>query len=158
MKSRKTAEAIEVVFTIGDTYNTGYADSFVDAKHAEEILGDFCDHLLTQSNLCTVATKELNDPNWQPPFKNGLIVLNLTVHADEATPGIHLTCIPYSRDCRRGPSVQASMGRAFTGMGYPSTWKDSLDEKGERTQSKQSIVINSLQRFKKQKKSCQIAK
>lgn len=93
-KSRKTSEAIEIVFTIGDKDNTGYADSFVDAKHAEEILGDFCDHLLTQSNLCTVTTKELNDPNWQPPFKNGLIVLNLTVHADEATPGIHLTCIP----------------------------------------------------------------
>lgn len=28
--------------------------------------------------------------------------------------------------------MQASMGRAFTGMGYLSTWKDSLDEKGER--------------------------
>ena len=136
VKSRKTAEAIEVVFTIGDKDNAGYANSFVDAKHAEEILCDFCDHLLTQPHLCTITTKELNGPNWQPPFKNGLIVLNLTVHADEATPGIHLTCIPYSRDCKRGPSVQASMGRAFTGMGYPSTWKDSLDENGERIPKK----------------------
>ena len=131
-KSRKTAEAIEIVFTIGDKDNTGYAEAFVEAKCAEEILGDFCDHLLGQSNLCTVTTKELEDPNWGPPFKNGLIVVNLTVHADEATPGVHLTCIPYSCDCKRGPAVQASMGRALAGMGYPSTWKDSLDESGSR--------------------------
>lgn len=131
-KSRKTAEAIEIVFTIGDKDNTGYAEAFVEAKCAEEILGDFCDHLLGQSNLCTVTTKELEDPNWEPLFKNGLIVVNLTVHADEATPGVHLTCIPYSCDCKRGPAVQASMGRALAGMGYPSTWKDSLDESGSR--------------------------
>ncbi len=132
MKFRKTSEAIEIVFTIGDKDNTGYVKSFSDAKRSEEILKDYCDHLLTQPNLCTITTKELNDPTWQPPFKNGLIILNLTVHSDEATPGIHLTCIPYSRDCKRGPSVQASMGRALAGMGYPSTWKDSIDEKGER--------------------------
>lgn len=136
VKSRKTAEAIEIVFTIGDKDNTGYVKSFADAKRSEEILSDYCDHLLAQPNLCTVTTKELNDPNWQPPFKNGLIILNLTVHADEATPGIHLTCIPYSRDCKRGPSVQASMGKALAGMGYPSTWKESIDENGERIPKK----------------------
>jgi len=145
VKSRKTAEAIEIVFTIGDKDNTGYVKSFSDAKCSEEILGNFCDHLLAQPNLCTVTTKELNDTNWQPPFKNGLIILNLTVHADEATPGIHLTCIPYSRDCKRGPSVQASMGRAFAGMGYPSTWKYSLDEGGEHIPKKDrngNIIYN----------------
>ena len=145
MKSRKTAEAIEIVFTIGDKDNTGYVKSFADAKRAEEILRDYCDHLLTQPNLCTITTKELNDPNWQPPFKNGLILLNLTLHADEATPGIHLTCIPYSRGCKRGPSVQASLGRALVGMGYPSTWKDSIDEHGERipkTNKKGDIIYN----------------
>jgi len=145
VKSRKTAEAIEIVFTIGDKDNTGYVKSFADAKRAEEILRDYCDHLLTQPNLCTITTKELNDPNWQPPFKNGLILLNLTLHADEATPGIHLTCIPYSRGCKRGPSVQASLGRALVGMGYPSTWKDSIDEHGERipkTNKKGDIIYN----------------
>lgn len=56
----------------------------------------------------------------------------LFIHCDEATPGIHLTCIPYSRGCKRGPEVQAALGRAMTGMGYPSTWTDVLDENGER--------------------------
>lgn len=144
-RSRKTSEAIEIVFTIGDKDNTGYVKSFADAKRSEEILVDYCDHLLTQPNLCTVTTKELNNPNWQPPFKNGLIILNLTVHSDEATPGIHLTCIPYSRDCMRGPAVQASMCRALAGMGYPSTWKDSLDENGKRIPKKNrngNIIYN----------------
>ena len=83
-KSRVTAEALEIVFTIGDMDNTGYAQAYTDAKQAEALLGDFCDHLLAQPNLCCVTTKELSDPDWQPPFRNGLIVLNLTVHADEA--------------------------------------------------------------------------
>lgn len=131
VKSRVTAEALEIVFTIGDMDNTGYAQAYTDAKQAEALLGDFCDHLLAQPNLCCVTTKELSDPDWQPPFRNGLIVLNLTVHADEATPGVHLTFIPYSRNCTRGPQVQAAMGRALAGMGYPSTWADVLDENGK---------------------------
>ena len=129
-KSRVTAEALEIVFTIGDMDNTGYAQAHTDAKQAEALLGDFCDHLLAQPNLCCITTKELNDPNWQPPFRNGLIVLNLTVHADEATPGVHLTFIPYSRNRTRGPQVQVAMGRTLAGMGYPSTWTDVLDENG----------------------------
>ena len=131
-RSRKTAEAIEIVFGIGDMDNTGYEAAFADAKKSEELLKDFADHLMFQSNICCVTTKELEDPDWQPPFANGLMVLNLTVHADEATPGVHLTCIPYSRNCKRGPKVQAALGRAMAGMGYPSTWKDVLDENGER--------------------------
>ena len=131
-KSRKTAEAIEIVFGIGDMANTGYNYAFKDAKQAEMLLKDFCDHLMGDPYLCFVTTKELKNPSWTPPFRNGLIVLNLNVHCDEATPGVHLTCIPYSRGCKRGPDVQASLGRAMTGMGYPSTWKDVLDENGER--------------------------
>lgn len=132
VRSRKTAEAIEIVFGIGDMDNTGYALAFQDAKQSEELMKDFCDHLMENPHLCCITTKELNDPKWEPPFQHGLIVLNLTMHADEATPGVHLTCIPYSRNCSRGPKVQASLGRAMTGMGYPSTWVDVLDENGER--------------------------
>lgn len=131
-KNRKTAEAIEFVIGVGDMDNTGYVNAFRDAKNSETLLKDYCDHLMQQKTVCFVTTRELDDPDWQPPFKHGLIVLNLTVHCDEATPGIHLTCIPYSRGCKRGPAVQAALGRAMTGMGYPSTWKDVLDEKGER--------------------------
>lgn len=132
VKSRSTSEAIEIVFGIGDMDNTGYDAVFSDAKKSEELLKDFCDHLIMQPNICFVTTKELADPTWQPPFQHGLILLNLTMHADEATPGIHMTCIPYSRNCKRGPSVQASLGRTMAGMGYPSTWKDALDENRER--------------------------
>jgi len=131
-KSRKTAEAIEIVFGIGDMDNTGYENAFSDAKQSEVLLKDFCDHLMENPHLCYVTTNELDDPNWSPPFYNGLIVLNLTTHCDEATPGVHLTCIPYSRGCKRGPSVQAALGRAMTGMGYPSTWIDALDKNGQR--------------------------
>lgn len=129
-KSRKTAEAIEIVFGIGDMDNTGYAAALEDARRAEVLLKDFCDHLLENPNLCVVTTKELEDLRWIPPFRNGLLVLNLTVHCDEATPGVHLTCIPYSRGCKRGPAVQAALGRAMTGMGYPSTWTNALDKEG----------------------------
>lgn len=131
-KSRKTSEAVEIVFSIGDMDNTGYINALSDAKQSEILLKDFCDHLLEDPHMCFVTTKELEDPNWMPPFKNGLIILNLTVHCDEATPGVHLTCIPYSRGCKRGPAVQASLGKAMTGMGYPSTWKDTLDGNGDK--------------------------
>lgn len=143
---KATSEAIEIVFGIGDMDNTGYKFALEDAHKAEALLKDYCDHLLTtQSNVCVVTSRELNTPGWQPPFKHGLLILNLTVHADEATPGIHLTCIPYSRDCKRGPAVQASMGRAMAGMGYPSTWKDALDKNGQRIPKRNKngeIVLN----------------
>lgn len=135
-KSRKTAEAIEIVFGIGDMDNTGYEAAFADAKRSEELLKDFTDYLTMQPNICFVTTKKLEDPSWQPPFTNGLILLNLTMHADEATPGVHMTCIPYSRNCKRGPKVQAALGRAMAGMGYPSTWKDVLDDNGARIPKK----------------------
>ena len=131
-KIRKTAKAIEIVIGIGDMDNTGYVNAPQDAYKLEMLLKDYCDHLMQSEHVCFVITKDLETPNWQPPFKNGLIILNLNVHCDEATPGIHLTCIPYSRGCKRGPEVQAALGRAMTGMGYPSTWKDALDENGER--------------------------
>lgn len=130
-RNRKMTEAFEIVFSIGDMDNTGYDAAWSDAMKSEELLKDFCDHLLQQKNICFVTTKELARPNWQPPFHNGLIMLNLSMHGDEATPGIHMTCIPYSRNCKRGPAVQPSVSRAFTGMGYPSTWKEVLDENGE---------------------------
>lgn len=144
-KSRAVAEAIEIVFGIGDMDNTGYAAAPIDAQQSEVLLKDFCDYLLTNPHLCYITTDELGDPNWQPPFRNGLIVLNLTVHCDEATPGVHLTCIPYSRGCKRGPDVQASLGRALTGMGYPSTWQPVLDKDGNpipKTDREGNVIKN----------------
>lgn len=131
-RSHKTAEAIEIVFGIGDMDNTGYVAAPEDAQMSEALLRDFCNHLMEHPKVCCITTKELEDPQWEPPFTNGLIIHNLTLHADEATPGVHLTCIPYSRNCKRGPAVQASLSKALTGMGYPSTWKEKLDEQGQR--------------------------
>lgn len=129
-RNRKMTEAFEIVFSIGNMDNTGYVAAWNDAMKSEKLLKDFCDHLLQQKNMCFVTTKELETPGWQPPFRNGLLILNLTMHGDEATPGIHLTCIPYSRNCKRGPAVQPSVSCTFAGMGYPSTWKEKLDENG----------------------------
>lgn len=65
-KNRSTAEAIEFVIGIGDMDNTGYEAAFEDAKKSETLLKDFCDHLMTQHNVCFVTTTELNDLKWQP--------------------------------------------------------------------------------------------
>lgn len=130
-KIRTQAEAIEIVFGIGDMDNTGYFAAQNDAVKAEELLKEFCVHLLAEPNICTVTSKELYDPRWKPPFRNGLILVNLVGHFDEATPGIHATFIPYSSGCKRGPTEQPSIGRAMAGMGYPSTWIEVLDETGE---------------------------
>lgn len=136
-RNRKVTGAFELVIGIGDMDNTGYLKAPSDALKSERLLKDYSDYLVTHcKNVCFITTKELDDPNWRPPFRNGLIILNLNVHCDEATPGIHLTCIPYSRDCKRGPNVQASLSRAMAGMGYPSSWKYVLDENGKRIPKK----------------------
>ena len=124
------SEAIEVVFGIGDMDDTGYVAAPTDAAKAEVLLKDFCQHLVSSGNVCTVTMRELANPHWKPPFKHGLILINLVAHFDEATPGVHATFIPYSSGCHRGPSAQPSLGRAFAGMGYPSTWKNATDPNG----------------------------
>ena len=127
---RKLSEAIEIIFSIGDMDNTGYVNAPDDAARSAALLKDFCLHLLKDPHVCVVTSRELNDPDWVPPFKHGLIILNLVTHCDEATPGVHLTVIPYSRGYTRGPDAQPALGRALAGMGYPSTWKDILDDNG----------------------------
>jgi len=149
-KLRTMSEAIEVVFTIGDMDTTGYANAPEDALKAEKLLNDFCKHLLSSHNTCVVTDRELNNPYWAPPFKHGLIILNLVAHYDEATPGIHLTVIPYTSGCKRGPDKQPSMGRAFTGMGYTSTWEVCLDECGNpipKRDRKGNIILDRTDLF-----------
>lgn len=79
-----------------------------------------------------VTTKELDDPEWKPPFRCGLIAVNLVTHCDEATPGVHFTFIPYARNCKWGPEAQVVLGKALAGMGYPSEWVEVLDEQGDK--------------------------
>lgn len=144
-KRRTLSEALEIVFCLGDMDNTGYLAAPGDAAKSEALLRDFCDRLMMDSHLCVVTTRELEDLNWKPPFKYGLLVTNLTLHADEATPGVHLTCIPYASGFTRGPQAQPAMGKAFAGMGYPSTWQDVLDENGKpipKTDKDGNIIYN----------------
>ena len=130
-RNKSSAEAVEIIFQVGDMHDTGYAAAPDDAAQAEALLRDFQRHLLIQPDICVVTDAELMNPDWVPPFKHGLILVNLVLHTDEATPGIHMTVIPYTSGCKRGPTVQPSLGRALTGMGYPSTWIDKVDENGE---------------------------
>lgn len=131
IRNKSPAEAIEIIFQIGDMHDTGYIEAPEDAAQAEALLRDYQRHLLAQPNICMVTDAELMDPDWTPPFRHGLILVNLVLHADEATPGIHMTAIPYTSGCKRGPKVQPSLGRALAGMGYPSTWIDKVGENGE---------------------------
>lgn len=54
-----------------------------------------------------------------------------------------MTVIPYSCGCKRGPEVQASLGAAMRGMGYPSTWIDVLDKNGNKVpkRNKENEII-----------------
>ena len=128
--SRAMSEAIQVVFQIGDMKDTGYKHAPSDARKSEYILKRLSHKLLADKHICTVTTRDLEDPNWKPPFKHGLILVNLTCHFDEATPGVHATFIPYSEGCKRGPGIQPSLSRAMTGMGFPSEWEPVLGEDG----------------------------
>lgn len=130
--NRAVSEVIEVLVCVGDMKNTGYDAAPEDAKKSQDLLDDFMEHLLDDPHVCVVTSKELENPDWMPPFRHGMIIANMTGHYDEATPGIHITMIPYSRGCRRGADAQASLGRAMAGMGYPSTWEDVLDENGNK--------------------------
>lgn len=130
--NKAVSEVIELLVCIGDMNNTGYDAALADALKSQDLLDDFMNHLLDSPNICVVTSKELSDPNWQPLFRNGLIIVNMTGHYDEATPGVHIAVIPYSRGCTRGSEACASLGRAMKGMGYPSTWTDVRDADGNK--------------------------
>lgn len=59
------------------------------------MLDDFAVYLLDLPEVCVVTQKELDDPEWKPPFEAGLIVHHMTYHGDENSPHIHMTYIPY---------------------------------------------------------------
>lgn len=130
-RHKTAAEAYEIVWTIGDMDNTGYKAAPEDAAKAEELLRDFNKHLLENPNICVVTQRELDDPEWKPPFKAGLIMLNLTAHFDEATPGVHSTFIPYCSEISRGCSIQNAISRTFGAMGYSVEFQEARDDDGE---------------------------
>lgn len=133
----KTAnDAYEIVFEIGDMDNTGYENAPEDAAKAEKLLREFMDEILKDPQVCVVTKENLADPEWKPPFDNGLILYNFVGHFDEKAPGVHLTFIPYTRTCERGSVSQNSKAAAFEGMGYPVVWEEIRDENGEKVPKK----------------------
>lgn len=78
-----------------------------------------------------VTQKELDDPNWKPPFEAGLIVHHMTYHGDENSPHIHMTYIPYTTHFKSGAPIQNVFSQMFEDIGYPTTMKQATTESGE---------------------------
>lgn len=78
-----------------------------------------------------VTQKELDDPEWKPPFEAGLIVHHMTYHGDENSPHIHMTYIPYTTHSKSGAPVQNVFSQMFEDIGYPTTMRQATTESGE---------------------------
>lgn len=122
----------EIIWQIGDRNNTGWDSDREDFERARLLLHDFAGHLQQLPNVAIVTPELLQNPNWQPPFDDGLIITNMALHGDEKTPQIHMDFIPYTRSKRRGQAVQNAYAAAFDGMGYPVVEQPDCDpETGE---------------------------
>lgn len=78
-----------------------------------------------------VTEKELNDPNWKPPFEAGLIVHHMIYHGDENSPHIHMTYIPYTTNSSKGAPIQNAFAQTFKDLGYPIIMKQAVTESGD---------------------------
>lgn len=65
-------------------------------KIEQDLLDEFAKYLLELQEVCVVTEKELNDPNWKPPFEAGLIVHHMVYHGDENSPHIHMTYVSHN--------------------------------------------------------------
>lgn len=121
----------EIIWQIGDMRDTGFDYKKEDANRAQELLDDFAEYLLGLPEVCVVTQKELDNPDWKPPFEAGLIVHHMTYHGDENSPHIHMTYIPYTTHSKSGASVQNVFSQMFEDIGYPTTMKQATTESGE---------------------------
>ncbi len=121
----------EIIWQIGDMRDTGFVYTPEDANRAQDLLDEFAKYLLELPEVCVVTEKELNDPNWKPPFEAGLIVHHMVYHGDENSPHIHMTYIPYTTNSSKGAPVQNAFAQTFRDLGYPTTMKQAVTETGE---------------------------
>lgn len=121
----------EIIWQIGDMQDTGFDYKKEDANRAQELLDDFAEYLLGLPEVCVVTQKELEDPDWKPPFEAGLIVHHMTYHGDENSPHIHMTYIPYTTHSKSGAPIQNVFSQMFEDIGYPTTMKQATTESGE---------------------------
>lgn len=118
----------EIIWQIGDIADTGYEAALLDAERAEKVLFDFVKHILKEVPNVTYLTPErLNNPAWEPPFNEGIIIQNFVFNGDEATPHLHMSFIPYIRNCSRGQKVQTGFAQAFKRMGYSTISEQAMD-------------------------------
>ncbi len=93
--------------------DTGFVYTPEDANRAQDLLDEFAKYLLELPEVCVVTEKELNDPNWKPPFEAGLIVHHMVYHGDENSPHIHMTYIPYTTNSSKGAPVHITITAEF---------------------------------------------
>lgn len=121
----------EIIWQIGDMRDTGFVYTPEDANRAQDLLDEFAKYLLELPEVCVVTEKELNDPNWKPPFEAGQIVHHMVYHGDENSPHIHMTYIPYTTNSSKGAPVQNAFAQTFKDLGYPTTMKQAVTETGD---------------------------
>lgn len=131
-QDKKKHLSYEVIWQIGDMDDTGYSTNPVDAELAEGILLDFAEHLLRDvPNVTYVSKDRIENPNWKPPFEEGIVITNFAFNGDESTPHLHMTFVPYSDNCSRGQKTQNALAQTFERMGYETTMKQAVDEYDE---------------------------
>ena len=128
LKDKQKHLLYEIIWQIGDMNDTGFMEAPSDAKRAEEMMFILAEYLMELPNIAIVTDKEINDPDWSPPFEAGIIIQNLVYHGDENSPHIHMTFIPYARGLGRGQDIQNAFAKAFEGMGYSTKMEQAVDE------------------------------
>ena len=121
----------EIIWQIGDMRDTGFIYTPDDANRAQDLLDEFAKYLLELPEVCVVTQKEMDDPNWKPPFEAGLIVHHMVYHGDENSPHIHMTYIPYTTNSSKGAPIQNAFAQTFKDLGFPTTMKQAVTESGD---------------------------
>ena len=111
--------------------DTGFIYTPDDENRAQDLLDEFAKYLLELPEVCVVTQKELDDPNWKPPFEAGLIVHHMVYHGDENSPHIHMTYIPYTTNSSKGAPIQNAFAQTFKDLGFPTTMSQAVTETGD---------------------------
>ena len=130
-KDKQKKLVYEVIWQIGDMMDTGFLSDYDEAIKAEKLLDEFAEYLMDLPEVCVVTDKELNDPDWKPPFEAGLILHHMVYHGDENSPHIHMTYIPYTSHSKTGAPVQNAFAQTFEDMGFPTLMKQAVNKAGE---------------------------
>ena len=131
-KDKKKHLSYKIIWQIGDMDDTRYDTDHLSAIWAEDVLLRFAEHLMYEvPNVTYISKERLEDPEWKPPFEAGVVITNFAFNGDESTPHLHMTFVPYSDNCSRGPKTQNALAQTFTRMGYKTTMEQARDASDE---------------------------